>query len=101
MNVHAGGALRIEVVFALPERQELIALEVEEGTTVSGAIERSGIASRFPGHDLSGYALGVWGRVVEPGHRVSDGDRVEIYRPLHKDPQTARRERAAGGKPQR
>lgn len=88
------GVLRIEVVFALPERQELIALDVEEGTTVSEAVERSRIASRFPGHDLSRYAVGVWGRIVEPGHRVSDGDRVEIYRPLTKDPQTARRERA-------
>ena len=94
MKAHGGGALRVEVVFALPERQALIALEVEEGTTVAGVIERSRIESRFPGHDLSACAVGVWGHLVGRDHRVSDGDRVEIYRPLPKDPQTARRERA-------
>lgn len=96
MNAHAGGALRVEVVFALPERQELIALEVEEGATVAEVIERSRIASRFPGHDLDACVVGVWGHIVERDHRVSDGDRVEIYRPLPKDPRTARRERAKG-----
>lgn len=101
MSAHRGGAVRVEVVFALPERQELIALEVQAGTTVGDVIEASDIARRFPEHDLSSCAVGVWGHVVERSHRVSEGDRVEIYRPLPKDPQTARRERAAAKKERR
>lgn len=96
MTASASGGLRVEVVFALPGRQELIALEVADGATVGEVIERSGIAERFPEHDLSRCAVGIWGRVVERAQRVREGDRVEIYRRLHKDPQTARRERATG-----
>jgi putative ubiquitin-RnfH superfamily antitoxin RatB of RatAB toxin-antitoxin module len=92
--VASQGAIRVEVVYALPERQELVVLEVEEGATVGEVIERSGLAALFPGHDLERTPVGIWGRVVERDARVSDGDRVEIYRPLHKDPRALRRERA-------
>lgn len=90
--------LHVEIVFALPGQQELVGLEIAEGATVAQAIDKSGIASRFPDHDLSRCAVGVWGDVVERGRRLRDGDRVEIYRPLLMDPQEARRELAAKGK---
>lgn len=93
-----GGALCVEVVFALPERQELAAVELDEGATVAQAIEKSRIADRFPDQDLGKCEVGVWGRVVGRDHRLRDGDRVEIYRPLLIDPQKARRELAAEGK---
>ncbi len=98
MTVPGQGALRVEVVFALPERQELVGLEVAEGATVAQAIEQSRLAEKFPGHDLSRCAVGVWGHPVERNRRLRDGDRVEIYRPLQMDPQAARRELAAKGK---
>jgi uncharacterized protein len=97
----AEGALHVEVVFALPEQQELVGLEVTEGTTVAQAIEQSGIAGRFPQYDLSSCAVGVWGQLVERDRRLQDGDRVELYRPLQMDPQDARRELAAKGKSMR
>ena len=90
--------MHVEVVFALPEQQELVGLEVAAGTTVAQAIEQSGIADRFPGHDLARCAVGVWGEVVDRERQLQDGDRVEIYRPLQIDPQDARRELAAKGK---
>lgn len=98
MSEPTQGALRIEVVFALPARQELVSLEIAEGATVAQAIEASGIADKFPEQDLSGCAVGVWGHLVERAHRLQDGDRVELYRPLLMDPQEARRELAAKGK---
>ena len=98
MNGRAEGALYVEVVFALPEQQELVGLEIAEGTTVAQAIEQSGIAGKFPQQDLSRCAVGVWGQVVERDRRLQDGDRVEIYRPLQMNPQDARRELAAKGR---
>ena len=94
----AKGALHVEVVFALPGQQELVGLEVAEGTNVAQAIEQSGMAARFPQQDLSRCAVGVWGQVVDRARPLQDGDRVEIYRPLQIDPQDARRELAAQGK---
>jgi len=86
--------LRVEIVYALRDRQVLLALEVEGGTTARQAVERSGILQRFPEIDLARAGLGIFGRVVSPDTPLRDGDRVEIYRPLIADPKNARRERA-------
>jgi len=86
--------LRVEIVYALRDRQVLLALEVEGGTTARQAVERSGILQRFPEIDLARAGLGIFGRGVSPDTPLRDGDRVEIYRPLIADPKNARRERA-------
>lgn len=86
--------LRVEVVYALRDRQVLLTLEVEPGTTARVAVERSGILQRHPEVDLARTRLGVFGRVVSSGTPLRDGDRVEIYRPLIANPRQARRERA-------
>jgi uncharacterized protein len=88
--------LQVEVVFALPEEQVLVALRVREGTTVEGAIAASGLYERFPGHDLKSFDTGIWGRIVARTQVLRSGDRVELYRPLRLDPRDARRERASG-----
>ena len=86
--------LNVEVAYALPEQQVLVALEVEEGTTVRDVIERSGIPARFPEAHVGGGNVGIFGRPVALDEAVREGDRVEIYRPLIADPKQARRERA-------
>ena len=63
------------------------------GSTVAQALQESGIFQRFPGLDLNGAGLGIWGRKVSGKQQVRDGDRVEVYRPLRVDPKVARRER--------
>jgi len=85
--------LRVEVAYALPEQQALIALEVEEGASVREAIERSGILQRYPGIELARGRVGIFGRLVELDASLRDGDRVEIHRPLVADPREARRRR--------
>jgi len=86
--------MRVEVVLALPEQQELIAVEVPAEAVVSEAIQRSGIARRFPGVEIDALQVGVWGKPVERGYPLRDGDRVELYRPLVMDPREARRLKA-------
>ena len=86
--------LSVEVVYALPERQVLLALEVEEGTTALRAIEQSGILRQFPQADPRRDGVGLFGKQVPPDTRLRDGDRVEIYRRLIADPKAKRRERA-------
>jgi putative ubiquitin-RnfH superfamily antitoxin RatB of RatAB toxin-antitoxin module len=88
--------IRVEVVYAAVERQALIALDVPAGTTVSGAVEASGIAVQFAGLDLAHCPMGLFGKQVsDPQTRqLEEGDRVEIYRPLLADPKEVRRLRA-------
>lgn len=91
-------SIRIEVVFALPDRQCVLPLEVAAGTTLHEAVLQSGIAARFPGMiDPDTMSVGVFGKIEKsPRSRLlADGDRVEIYRPLTVDPKEARRARAA------
>lgn len=90
------GSIRVEVAYALPERQHLITLAIPAGTTVRDAIERSGLAAACPEIDPATCAVGVFGRVVEDDYAPAAGDRIEIYRPLRMDPKEARRARARG-----
>jgi putative ubiquitin-RnfH superfamily antitoxin RatB of RatAB toxin-antitoxin module len=96
--MHETRTLSVEVVFALPDRQEIVPVLLEDGATVSDAIEESAIAELFPGWDLHKCRVGIWGRVAERDQRLRAGDRVEIYRPLRIDPREARRSLAAKGK---
>jgi putative ubiquitin-RnfH superfamily antitoxin RatB of RatAB toxin-antitoxin module len=86
--------IRVEVVYATPGRQVLLALDVPEGCTVIEAIGRSAIGEAFPDLVVDPAALGVFGRKAPPAQVLKAGDRVEIYRPLLADPKEARRARA-------
>jgi uncharacterized protein len=93
--------IRVEVAYALPHKQKIIALLVEPGTTASQAVERSGIVKDFPEIDLANAKLGIFGESLgnkgvntAATHVLHQGDRVEIYRPLICDPKDARRKRA-------
>ena len=91
--------IRVEVVYALPNEQALVALEVQEGTTARQAVEQSGLVARFPEIDPERMKLGIFGRVAAADTALRDGDRVEIYRPLEADPKDARRARAGPRRP--
>lgn len=86
----------VEVVYALPDRQEVVALSVVPGATLHDAISASGLLQRFPEIDLGCQAVGVFGRLRGLGEVVQAGDRVEIYRSLPADPKELRRRRARG-----
>lgn len=93
----APGTILVEVAYAERDRQTLVRVAVPVGTRAADAVARAGIRDRHPGIP-EGAALGVWGRVVPPGHVLADGDRVEIYRPLPADPKDVRRQLAREGR---
>ena len=86
--------MRVELVYADPAREILIGLDVRRGASVLDCVESSGLLRLMPA--LRGARLGfaVFGRRVEPGDEVSEGDRIEVLRPLEVDPKEARRLRA-------
>jgi putative ubiquitin-RnfH superfamily antitoxin RatB of RatAB toxin-antitoxin module len=93
-----GLAVKIEVVLALPDRQYLVGLSIPEGTTIRQAALASFETGLLP-KDCSEInpataPLGVYGKLEEDSFLLSDGDRVEIYRPLLQDPKEWRRQRA-------
>lgn len=93
------GQIRVEVAYALPQRQELVALLLDEGATVRDAIEASGLLRKYPDIEPDGRnKLGVFAKLVKPDTVLRDRDRVEIYRPLIADPKAVRKKRADEGK---
>ncbi|MEM1404638.1 MAG: RnfH family protein [Pseudomonadota bacterium] len=89
-------SIRVEVAYALPERQALVAIDVGEGTTALEAVQQSGLDGKFPDLTIDdGIKLGIFGQIVTLGHVLKAGDRVEIYRPLKADPKEVRKARAA------
>lgn len=88
------GNIHVEVAYALPERQWLIALCLPAGACAADALAASGLADLFPRWRRHCPPLGIWGRPVSTQQVLTDGDRVEIYRPLTVDPKAARRRRA-------
>jgi putative ubiquitin-RnfH superfamily antitoxin RatB of RatAB toxin-antitoxin module len=86
--------MQVEVIYALRSEQNLLRLEVAEGSSIQSVIEQSGILERYPEIDISKLKVGIFSRLADLSHVVREDDRIEIYRPLVIDPMEARRLRA-------
>lgn len=98
----------VEVAYALPERQRIIALQVAVGCTAFEAVLQSGIVREFPEIDPDSADMGIFSKNLDgkllptpKEYQLKPRDRVEIYRPLIIDPKAARQERAAKAKEKR
>ena len=87
----------VQVAYARPEVQVVKALSIPAGTRARAALRLSGLGDRFPEIDLERCALGIYGREISGERELRAGDRLEVYRPLHKDPRAARRQAVAQG----
>ncbi len=94
-DVRSLASLRIEVVYARPDRAWRVQLSVPPGTTALGAFEASGLRTRIDELRDQTPDLGVYSNSVAHDRVLLDGDRLEVYRPLLIDPKEARRKRAS------
>lgn len=90
----AAAALTVELVVDRPdgiERRQLVLSApavVDDALRVSGLLARDPALAQWPG-------IGVFGERCGRDRPLRDGDRVEVYRALERDPKQRRRERAA------
>jgi putative ubiquitin-RnfH superfamily antitoxin RatB of RatAB toxin-antitoxin module len=87
--------ITIEVVYAAVDRQALLSISVPVGTTVRQALWVAEVESAFPELDVAHCPVGIFGKVVDGGRVLEEGERIEVYRPLLADPMEIRRLRAA------
>ena len=90
--------ISVEIVYALPERQELMQLKLPVGSTVSDAVQASGLLKKYSDIDPQKGKFGIFSKLAKPDTALRERDRVEIYRPLIADPKAVRAARAAEGK---
>jgi hypothetical protein len=83
--------MKIVIVYALQQRQVSLTVDLPDGATIKDAIERSGILEKYREIDLKTQKVGVYGKISKLDAVLTDGDRIEIYRPITADPKTVRR----------
>ncbi len=90
--------IKIELIYALPNEQTLLQLEVPAGTTLIEGVKLSGILNKHPEIDLEKGKFGIFGKLSKADVVLREKDRIEIDRPLIADPNEVRRKRAEEGK---
>jgi putative ubiquitin-RnfH superfamily antitoxin RatB of RatAB toxin-antitoxin module len=83
--------MNIGVAYADKLKKVWLKLDVPDGSTVREVLERSGLLAQFPDIDLDRQRVGIFGKLTKPDAKVSEGDRVEIYREIVADPELVER----------
>ncbi len=90
--------IKVDVCYALADKQDVVTVTLPAGATVIAALEASGLLGKYPEIDVKKNKVGVWNKLSKVDNTLRDRDRVEIYRPLIADPKEVRKQRAAEGK---
>lgn len=85
--------VRIELVYIADDGAVLhLNLDLAPGSNVSDALNSSGIFNSHP--ETKGLPVGIYAKRVSLDTVLKDGDRLELYRPLVRDPKEKRRQMA-------
>ncbi len=86
--------IMVEIVYAEAQRSVVKSLSLPQGARLADALLLAAQDAELQGIDFNRAPLGIFGQLVQRDQVLSDGDRIEIYRPLAEDPKIARRKRA-------
>lgn len=96
--------INVEVTAAWPDRALRVPVEIPAGSSLAEAVAAATQQSEELAGCLQalsaaaeGLAWGIFGREADPETALEAGDRVELYRPLQRDPREARRLLASQG----
>ena len=87
--------ITVEIVYAEPERYWRQTMQLTQGATVQDALDAID-RSLFPSDmAVDSARIAVFGSVAKPENALYENDRIELLRPLSRDPKDTRRLRAA------
>ena len=86
--------IRVLVVMALPDKSLAVSLSLKENADVASAIALAEKDSIFSDVKFKDFSIGIYGELCELSRKLSDGDRIELYRPIIEDAKEQRRRRA-------
>lgn len=92
--------MRVSVAIARAGRQDVVELELPEGSRVRDALAAPSVRPLMARWEPDA-PVGIWSRRCTPETALREGDRVEVYRPLQADAKSQRRERARRAPPGR
>ena len=92
--------MKVTVAYVEAKRQMVMDFDVADGISAEQVIRDSGILEKISDIDLAKNKIGIFGKVVPLGQALSNGDRVEIYRPaIGKPPKKSSAAKKSAGKP--
>ena len=85
--------VKIELVYSAEDKSIFyLTMDLPLGTTVGAALNLSAIYDIHP--ETSSLAVGIYSKIASKDTLLRDGDRIELYRPLRRDPKEKRRQLA-------
>jgi len=87
----------VQVAAGTPQRQVVVELPWRRGLTAAQAVAESGVLTEFPELAKATLVYGRFGVRIDGSLTLRPGDRVELCRPLRKDPRDMRREALSTG----
>jgi putative ubiquitin-RnfH superfamily antitoxin RatB of RatAB toxin-antitoxin module len=87
--------IHVELICVLPDQVWRQAGQVALGTTAAQWLAQTTLPAWLEQHGVTPVGYGVYGQKITPAdHVLTEGDRVEVYRALTRDPKDVRRRRA-------
>ena len=83
--------MNVGIAYDNGRKQVWLKLEVPDGSTVREVIDLSKLIEMFPEIDLDTQKVGIFGKATKLDAVVTEGSRVEVYRPIIADPETGER----------
>ena len=80
----------IDIIYATATQQDIVTVNIDQGSTIKDAIIASNILSRHTELKLDSLRVGIYSEQKMLDTILSKDDRIEIYRDLLIDPKEAR-----------
>ena len=74
--------ITVEVVYVTSDKQIVLETQVPRGANIEDGVVLSGLLEQCDDVDLSENKVGLFGTIKPLTEILSDGDRIEIYRPV-------------------
>jgi len=78
----ASNSLTVEVVYVTNTQQNILEVQLPHGANIEDGIILSGLLEQCEDIDLKENKVGIYGVIKALTEFVSDGDRIEVYRPV-------------------
>jgi len=74
--------ITVEVVYVTSDKQIVLETQVPRGANIEDGVVLSGLLEQCDEVDLAKNKVGLFGTIKSLTETLSDGDRIEVYRPV-------------------
>ncbi|AZP36157.1 Persistence and stress-resistance antitoxin PasI [Candidatus Annandia adelgestsuga] len=84
----------IKIIYALSRKQYIFNIKTKNGNNINYILKNYNLYNKIPKIKIKKNNIGIYGKIVNKNYILKNGDQIEIYRDLLKDPREILRKRA-------